>query len=130
MPEEVPQDIGKLLRHLRERRGLTQEEVVGRAPGGLSVETLRKIERGRSWPRRHSLDQVMAALGLDAAEREAVGAAWLRRPGPRPETGAAPFPPGPQVPGRRLWPAPWSAVRKRRRRWLACSAGTRRGWSR
>ena len=106
MPEAVPQDLGKLLRHLRERRGLTQEEAVGRAPGGLSVETLRKIERGRGWPRRHSLDQFMAALGLDAAERETVGAAWLRRAGPRPEKGAAPSPQAHTPPGRRPGRAP------------------------
>ena len=98
MPEELPQDIGKLLRYLRERHALTQEELVAKAPGGLSVETLRRIERGRTWPRRHSLDQVMAALGLDAAEREAVGTAWLRR-GSQPETRVVPLPPGPQSPG-------------------------------
>jgi predicted ATPase/transcriptional regulator with XRE-family HTH domain len=98
IPEELPQDIGKLLRYLRERHGLTQEGVVAKACGGISVETLRKIERGRSWPRRHSLDQVMVALGLEAAEREAVGSAWLRRTGPRPETSVAPLPSGPQAP--------------------------------
>jgi transcriptional regulator with XRE-family HTH domain len=97
MPEEVSQDVGKLLRDLRERRGLTEEAVAHRARQALTVDTVRNIERGRTLPRRHSLDQFMAALGLMGAEREAVGAAWLRRAGPRP--GAAPSPSGRHAPG-------------------------------
>ncbi len=99
MPEDVPQDIGKLLRDLRERRGLTQEAVAHRARQGITVDTVRNIERGRTLPRRHSLDQFMAALGLDGAEREAVGAAWLLRAAPRAQSATAPSSSGRQVAG-------------------------------
>jgi predicted ATPase/DNA-binding XRE family transcriptional regulator len=94
MPEEVPQDFGTLLRRLRERHGLTQEAAARRAREGLTIETIRNVEQGRTRPRRHSLDQIMAALGLDSAEREAVRAAWLLAV-PRPGRDAAPSPPGP-----------------------------------
>jgi predicted ATPase/transcriptional regulator with XRE-family HTH domain len=74
--------LAALLRSHREQRGLTQEEVAARSAAGLTVETVSNIERGRTRPRRHSLEQLMGALALDPAERASVVALWRPRPTP------------------------------------------------
>jgi predicted ATPase/transcriptional regulator with XRE-family HTH domain len=106
IPEEGQPALGHMLRAWRERRGLTQEELAARVPSGLRAETVRSIERGRNWPRRRTLDQLVIALELDVASRDAVVSAWLQRaaaptgagPGPSP-SGLAGFalPPRPLV---------------------------------
>jgi transcriptional regulator with XRE-family HTH domain len=79
MEEDGTPALGDLLRTCRVRCGLTQEELAARAPGGLTVQTVRNIEAGRTWPRRHTLEQLMRALGLDAPEREVLVARWALR---------------------------------------------------
>jgi predicted ATPase/transcriptional regulator with XRE-family HTH domain len=79
MHEESAPGLGDLLRACRDRRGLSQEAVAAKAPSGLTVETVRNIERGRTWPRRHTLDQLMRALEVDAGERDTLVAAWAVR---------------------------------------------------
>ena len=86
--------LAAMLRSYREQRGLTQEEVAARALGGLSVETVSNIERGRTRPRRHTLDQLVAALELGPEERNALRAALLQ-----------PGHPSPHDPGRDAWRA-------------------------
>lgn len=65
-----------LLLALRTQRGLTQEELSERS--GISVRTIRNLERGRiQSPRRSSLDLLLSVLDPDAgrAERGAAAAA-------------------------------------------------------
>src|ERR1700746_1960884 len=89
MQEDAPRDVGTLLRAFRERRGLTQESVVHAAGGAVTVETVSNIERGRTRPRRRTLDQLPAALKLDEAERDMLTAAWIAAGARAPGTGPA-----------------------------------------
>jgi len=69
--------LGALLRRYRERCGLTQEELAERA--AASVDTLSKIERGRTRPYRHTLEALCTALALSDDERATLLAAWRAR---------------------------------------------------
>jgi len=57
MLEDAPTGLGGRLRSFRERRGLIHESVVSRTAGAVTVETVSNIERGRTRPRRHTLDR-------------------------------------------------------------------------
>ncbi|WP_232662806.1 ATP-binding protein [Pseudonocardia sp. TRM90224] len=60
--------FGERLRELRERAGLTQEELAERAE--LSVDAVSALERGtRKRPYRHTRDALAAALGVPPDER-------------------------------------------------------------
>ncbi len=80
MEQAGPITLGDLVRRARERRGLTREDVAGRATPTVSVETLRNVERGRVRPYRHTIDALLDALHAAEAERAAVLAAWRRQP--------------------------------------------------
>jgi len=61
--------FGVVLRRLRERAGLTQEELAERA--GLSANAVSALERGvRTRPYPHTRDALATALGVTAGERD------------------------------------------------------------
>jgi DNA-binding SARP family transcriptional activator/Tfp pilus assembly protein PilF/DNA-binding XRE family transcriptional regulator len=66
--ERDPSTFGGLLRAFRERAGLSQQELAGRA--GLGVRTVRELERDRvARPRVPSVERLAAALALSASDR-------------------------------------------------------------
>jgi transcriptional regulator with XRE-family HTH domain len=76
--------LAELLRTLRERVGLTQEELAERA--GLTPHAVSALERGaRTRPYPHTVRALGEALGLSQAEQ-----AELRAAVPRRQTPAAP----------------------------------------
>jgi tetratricopeptide (TPR) repeat protein/transcriptional regulator with XRE-family HTH domain len=85
--------FGDLLRSLRERALLTQEQLAERS--GLSVRTIRRMERGAAEgrPQSDSLRRLVAALGPEAAELvllvDAAGGEAPRIP-PEPPPAAGP----------------------------------------
>jgi transcriptional regulator with XRE-family HTH domain len=60
--------FGALLRTRRLDRGLTQEDLAERA--GISVRAVGDLERGRTFPRRHTVGRLCEALQLDEETRQ------------------------------------------------------------
>jgi transcriptional regulator with XRE-family HTH domain len=66
-PSDKPQPaLGKAIRQLREKNGLTQEAVAHDA--GITTATLGVIERGLSNPTCATLKGIAAALGVSMVE--------------------------------------------------------------
>lgn len=71
-------DFASLLRRFRAGLGLTQEELAERA--GLSTRAISDLERGvKTRPHRYTVDQLIQALNLPAAEQETFIAASRSR---------------------------------------------------
>ncbi len=58
--------IGAAIRHLREKRGLTQEVLSSKA--GTTLSTLSVIERGLANPTWATVRDIASALGVSIAE--------------------------------------------------------------
>jgi predicted ATPase/DNA-binding XRE family transcriptional regulator len=81
-----PEPFGRALRRLRERAGLSQEELAARA--GLSVRAISALERGdRLRPYPHTVRVLASALGLAGEDRALLETG-------RPARGRRPRPPG------------------------------------
>ncbi|MFJ7085962.1 helix-turn-helix domain-containing protein [Streptomyces griseus] len=75
-------ELGTLLRQLRKRAGLTQEQLAERS--GVSVRTIRRLEAGKpSDHRLTTISQLVDALGANAEERRQL-TGLLERGQPRP----------------------------------------------
>jgi transcriptional regulator with XRE-family HTH domain len=95
MRQERATVLGDLLRQHRLRRGLTQEELAEMVGGGLSVDTVANVERGRTRPYRHTLQTLLDALELGAEERAAALDAWRAMGRERADGPEAPAPAAP-----------------------------------
>jgi predicted ATPase/transcriptional regulator with XRE-family HTH domain len=79
--------FAELLRGFRERAGLTQEELAGRA--GLTPHAVSALERGaRSRPYPHTVRSLAGALQLDDGDRARLQSSVPRRGAPRPDPAA------------------------------------------
>ena len=94
---DPPASFGTWLKQQRRERDLTQEALSGLA--GVSAVYLRKIEAGERRPTRQIVDQLLEALRIPAAAREAIiGVALAVRPRPAPTPGSTlPSPPTPLI---------------------------------
>lgn len=92
--------FGAVLRTLRSRAGLTQEELADRS--GLSVRAIRNLEIGRTErPQRQTVTLLAHALRLRGDDHTALLAAAGRRQAAPPATGRCELPPGlPELCGR------------------------------
>src|SRR5579859_836273 len=69
--DSANEPFAALLRRFREARRLTQADLSDRS--GLTTQAISMLERGvRRGPRVRSVELLAEALGLDAAEREAL----------------------------------------------------------
>lgn len=72
MPPRLPGDpqLGRAVRHLREERSLTQEELASRA--GMTFGTVSRIESAKSAPAWWTVRKIAEALGVSMAELAAA----------------------------------------------------------
>ncbi|WP_418960469.1 helix-turn-helix domain-containing protein [Streptomyces tritici] len=75
MGAELTDELGTLLRRLRKRARLTQEQLAERST--VSVRTIRRLETGKSADHRMTTLHLLAdALGVDAEERRQLTDSW------------------------------------------------------
>jgi DNA-binding SARP family transcriptional activator/DNA-binding XRE family transcriptional regulator len=88
--------IGPMIKRYRQDQQVTQRRLATAA--GMSVGALRDLEQGRTRsPRWGTVEELVAALGLDPAQRAELARAW--RSG---DSARAPRRPGPGLPGLRI----------------------------
>jgi len=63
---ELKKKFGRSVKKLRTEKGITQEELAGRA--SISVDLLSLIERGKSAPSFKTLEQIAIALEVEVKQ--------------------------------------------------------------
>src|SRR5690242_15177633 len=105
--------FGALLRRYRLAAGLSQAALAERAQ--LSTDAITALERGRhTTPRWETVSLLVAALELDAADRQALIAAVAGTPADGAMASALPVPPAP-LPESAALPVPPTALLGRER---------------
>jgi transcriptional regulator with XRE-family HTH domain len=69
-PDQPQPALGEAVRHLREKRGITQERLAQDA--GLTTGTVSLVERGRSNPAWGTVKSIAEALDVSMAELAAA----------------------------------------------------------
>lgn len=64
-PDQPQPALGEAVRHMREKRGITQERLAQDA--GLTTGTISLVERGRSNPAWGTVKAIAKALGVSVA---------------------------------------------------------------
>lgn len=82
METDIAQSLADSIRHARERRHLTQDELAIRA--GVSARSIRRIENGQRVA-SETIRSVAAALDVDAVDLPSQSPAPADRPSPAPE---------------------------------------------
>lgn len=66
--EEILKSIGNKIREIRQEKGLSQLDVVGRMDGNIDVTNISRIEKGRTNPTVYTLFRI--ALALEVQPRD------------------------------------------------------------
>lgn len=59
-------DVSEKIRYFRQQRGLSQEQLAGRA--GINTNTIRKYEHGTRKPKMEQLKKIAGGLGISVIE--------------------------------------------------------------
>lgn len=66
--EEILKSIGNKIKEIRQEKGLSQLDVVGRMDGNIDVTNISRIEKGRTNPTVYTLFRI--ALALEVQPRD------------------------------------------------------------
>ncbi|SMC81244.1 helix-turn-helix domain-containing protein [Moheibacter sediminis] len=65
---EILKAVGKKIKELRESKGLSQVDLVGKIEGKIDTTNISRIESGRTNPTLYTLHRIATALEIDLKE--------------------------------------------------------------
>lgn len=65
---EILKAVGKKIKELREAKGLSQVDLVGKIEGNIDTTNISRIESGRTNPTLYTLYRIATALEVDIKE--------------------------------------------------------------
>lgn len=65
---EILMSVGKKIKELREAKGLSQVDLVGKIEGNIGTTNISRIESGRTNPTLYTLYRIATALEVDIKE--------------------------------------------------------------